>query len=160
MNGLVDSYCSSCKYRGRAAGGIRLDVENVYRCCHYCLVTEHRRGCPPGKGCTKRVIGPAIKLDAFGVPLLIPKKRGQPSRVQHLAGRQRRAIEELLATSGKSVSQIAKELNVWTQQVSAWRTEERFANWDKLEAHGYKRPDYCPTRAMVIEEIKKGETQQ
>lgn len=155
MNGLVDSNCSTCKYRGRTAGGMRIDASEVYRCCHYILVENHSRGCPPGRECTKKVCGPAVKLDAFGVPLLCPKKRGQPTRVQYLAGRQTRAIEELLATSGKSVSQIARELNVWTQQVSAWKTEERFANWDKLEAHGYKRPEYCPTRAMVLEEIKK-----
>ena len=46
MGKICDKYCHSCLYYH---GGF-----DVTRCCNYLLWTEKMRGCPPGKGCTKK----------------------------------------------------------------------------------------------------------
>ena len=43
--------CSGCKYY--------FGDYIANRCCNYIFVEGHRRPCPPGDGCTAKVIGPA-----------------------------------------------------------------------------------------------------
>ena len=47
MNGICDSYCRGCIYRGGNSEEIKS--------CNYYLMTSIRRPCPAGKGCTVRV---------------------------------------------------------------------------------------------------------
>ena len=45
---MTDRYCDNCGYSGTITG-------LPMRCCNYFLVTNQRRPCPPGKGCTVKV---------------------------------------------------------------------------------------------------------
>ena len=45
---MAVNYCSNCFYCGSVEGG-RL------QCCNYLLITNQRRPCPPGDGCTVKV---------------------------------------------------------------------------------------------------------
>ena len=42
----VDKYCAGCIYRGGQSGYLK--------CCNYYLITDKRRPCPAGEGCTVR----------------------------------------------------------------------------------------------------------
>ena len=54
-NGLCDSYCDGCVFsqRENGAGGMRL--------CTYYFVTDIRRPCPAGQGCTVKQTGKKVK---------------------------------------------------------------------------------------------------
>ena len=41
-------YCDGCRYRGMLNG--------YGYCCNYIFATGHRRPCPPGEGCTEKVL--------------------------------------------------------------------------------------------------------
>jgi hypothetical protein len=43
----MDKYCLDCHYY---QGNSEVDI-----CCCYLLITDKRRPCPPGKGCTVKV---------------------------------------------------------------------------------------------------------
>ena len=42
---LVDKTCKNCLYYNSGRG---------IPCCDYILIKKHSRGCPAGKGCTKK----------------------------------------------------------------------------------------------------------
>jgi hypothetical protein len=41
-------YCSDCFYYKTIWG-------DELRCCHYLLITNHKRPCDPGRGCTVKI---------------------------------------------------------------------------------------------------------
>lgn len=45
--------CNGCKYRGKTGSG---DIT-----CDFMFLTGVPRGCPPGKGCTRKVTGKKLK---------------------------------------------------------------------------------------------------
>ena len=45
---VCDAYCEDCYYR-------RVLCEQLC-CCVYLFVEDEMRGCPPGEGCTKKII--------------------------------------------------------------------------------------------------------
>lgn len=45
---MARHYCDNCVYSGVLTG-------IPTRCCNYFLVTNQRRPCPPGEGCTVKV---------------------------------------------------------------------------------------------------------
>ena len=45
---MAKSYCDDCFYRGVLTG-------LATPCCNYFLMTNQRRPCPPGPGCTVKV---------------------------------------------------------------------------------------------------------
>ena len=51
---MADKYCDNCHYYKNLAspGGLR--------CCHYLLMTDKKRPCEPGEGCTVKV---AVKVN-------------------------------------------------------------------------------------------------
>lgn len=52
MNGLCDSTCMKCKHIISYKGyGVSSGMH-----CNYLMDTGHPRGCPAGKGCTKREV--------------------------------------------------------------------------------------------------------
>jgi hypothetical protein len=44
-----DKHCDNCFYYKM------LSMNGVTRCCHYILITGHKRPCGPGKDCTVKV---------------------------------------------------------------------------------------------------------
>lgn len=48
--GVCDSYCKGCQYLGS------------YKICDFFLTTREKRGCPAGKGCTRKVKGKKIRI--------------------------------------------------------------------------------------------------
>lgn len=52
-------YCKDCVY-----WGCRHYVGNS--CCNYIFIEGHSRGCPPGKDCTKKVVGKRKRTMEFG----------------------------------------------------------------------------------------------
>lgn len=64
MEHTIDKSCQGCKYlyTGRASH---------LKCCDYLTITGEARGCPAGKGCTKKEIGNKDK-----VTLKFAKKAG------------------------------------------------------------------------------------
>ncbi len=49
----MDKHCLDCRYY---QGAYEADL-----CCCYLLITDQRRPCPPGKGCTVKVIKKRIR---------------------------------------------------------------------------------------------------
>lgn len=56
MNGRVDSTCRGCIHLVCLAG-----AGSQTKNCNYIIDTGHPRGCPPGKGCTKRELKGEVK---------------------------------------------------------------------------------------------------
>ena len=50
MGNTVDKSCKGCKY-------LYIGSASNLRCCDYLTITGQPRGCPAGKGCTKKEIG-------------------------------------------------------------------------------------------------------
>ena len=50
MTKMSDRGCHGCYYYKPIYRGI-----NALRCCHYLLIEDEKRGCPPGKDCSKRL---------------------------------------------------------------------------------------------------------
>lgn len=46
---VCDRYCRRCMYYINLSGGLR-----GLKCCNYLIMTDKRRPCDPGKGCTVR----------------------------------------------------------------------------------------------------------
>lgn len=44
---VCDTYCLNCIFY--------IGTNNISRCCHYYLLTDKRRPCDPGKGCTVKI---------------------------------------------------------------------------------------------------------
>lgn len=43
-----NKYCSDCFY-------YKAVWASDYKCCHYLLITDHKRPCDPGEGCTVKI---------------------------------------------------------------------------------------------------------
>lgn len=46
---MNDKYCDNCVYCGKFANG-------TIRYCNYLCATDNRRPCPPGEGCTVKIV--------------------------------------------------------------------------------------------------------
>lgn len=70
----MDAYCFDCIHIGNAhvKGGI------IKVCC-YSLNTGNLRGCPPGEGCTKKVVGEPLSR-SVGIAIE-PKKNRYPTAI-------------------------------------------------------------------------------
>lgn len=55
---MVDDYCRGCIYRSGYFGGAAVT-------CDYLLRTRERRGCPSGKGCTRKQTSGKVKIRRF-----------------------------------------------------------------------------------------------
>lgn len=159
---LVDSYCAQCKYRVKMTGGAFDIASKSYWACYYLMITGERRGCPAGNGCTKKKIGLPFKINPYGIPVIMgagpkkPKKKYSDYRkkADFLEGRQQKAIQELLDANQMTKSEMARKIGYSTNAVCCWYLEKRFADWELLARFGFERPDYCPTKQMVLDEIE------
>lgn len=50
MTKMNNRGCHGCYYYKPIYRGV-----NALRCCHYLLVEDEKRGCPPGKDCSRRL---------------------------------------------------------------------------------------------------------
>lgn len=51
-------YCKGCVYWG--------GFYEHNACCNYIFIEGHSRPCPPGKGCTEKIVGARIRTMEFG----------------------------------------------------------------------------------------------
>lgn len=126
--GLCPKSCRGCAYH---AGGMNT--------CDYILIEGHPRGCPIGKGCTKRIAGrrrrETVSLSRAHPPALVVEKRIYASR---------RKME--LYSKGMSDGEIARELKLSASAVRQWRVA------NSLPAH--VSAETLRIRQMGLERIK------
>ena len=96
---MSKDYCKGCVYRTYAGG------EPI---CGYILVERHRRPCPPGEGCTAKVVG--------GKNIKMKRRTWDENRARQL-------YEE-----GKSDVDIADMVGATAGAITAWRRQNRLTS--------------------------------
>ena len=153
---MVDAYCRDCIYRGSAYGG---------SCCCFFEMTKIRRGCPSGKGCTRKVRGdkprslsqlnlhkpkapekekkPIVKLSHEEIQRRqTERKRKAAAEYRAKAqGRQKAAIEEYKKEHKLTFAQFAGLLGISDGTLQHWVYENYPANWELLGKLGIEKPE-------------------
>lgn len=96
---MSKDYCKGCVYRTYAGG------EPI---CGYILVERHRRPCPPGEGCTAKVVG------------------GNNKKMKRRTWDENRARQ--LYEEGKSDVDIADMVGATAGAIAAWRSRNRLTS--------------------------------
>lgn len=96
---MSKDYCKGCVYRTYAGG------EPI---CGYILVERHRRPCPPGEGCTAKVVG------------------GKNTKMKRRTWDENRARQ--LYEEGKSDVDIADMVGATASAIAAWRRLNRLTS--------------------------------
>lgn len=142
--------------------------------CDYIGITGHRRGCPPGKGCTRRIVGlkgrsisQLIFLGQAAAVQAETRRRGRPPGPQPtleeirerrkrykavsyeriraaLGGRQAAVLKAYKKSNGLTIQTMADRVGVSRVVMSKWMEERQIANWDKLAALGIQKPEGLP----------------
>lgn len=81
LPGVCDDTCRKCIFRRWL---------HSWTICDFIGITGHRRGCPAGKGCTRRIVGDKGRSisqliflgQAAAAEAALPKKRGRPKAAQ------------------------------------------------------------------------------
>lgn len=165
LPGVCDETCRKCIFR-----------TSIYSwpICDYIGITGHRRGCPPGKGCTRRIVGnrgrsisQLIFLGQAAAVQAETRKRGRPPGPQPtpeelrerrkrykaasyeriraaLGGRQAEALKAYKKDNGLTVQTMADRVGVSRVVMSKWMEERQIANWDKLAFLGIQKPEGLP----------------
>lgn len=96
---MSKDYCKGCVYRTYAG------AEPI---CGYILVERHRRPCPPGEGCTAKVVG------------------GKNTKMKRRTWDENRARQ--LYEEGKSDVDIADMVGATASAIAAWRSRNRLTS--------------------------------
>lgn len=96
---MSKDYCKGCVYRTYAG------AEPI---CGYILVERHRRPCPPGEGCTAKVVG------------------GKNTKMKRRTWDENRARQ--LYEEGKSDVDIADMVGATASAIAAWRRQNRLTS--------------------------------
>jgi hypothetical protein len=151
---VCDYTCRQCIYFSQAGS---------FPCCNYLLVAGHRRGCPAGKGCERRIRGkrvPSIDALTFRAPPNMEKPKAEPKKpegpklspreqkrqymenwMKTCNGRQRAAILAYKDAHRLTTKILAYQIGVSKFTVSGWIQETRPADWEKLGKLGIRRPE-------------------
>lgn len=119
---MSKDYCKGCVYRTYAGG------EPI---CGYILVERHRRPCPPGEGCTAKVVG--------GKNIKMKRRTWDENRARQL-------YEE-----GKSDVDIADMVGATAGAIAAWRSRNRLTSQN---SPGRRSSASAPLDAPTPEPVK------
>lgn len=117
---MSKDYCKDCVYRTYAG------AEPI---CGYILVERHRRPCPPGEGCTAKVVG------------------GKNTKMKRRTWDENRARQ--LYEEGKSDVDIADMVGATASAIAAWRRLNRLTSQTRPRANRpRRRPSTPPLRHL------------
>lgn len=167
LPGVCDETCRACVFRSWL---------HSWTICDYIGITGHSRGCPAGKGCTRRTVGSKgrsisqlIFLGQAAAAEAEVKKRGRPKgptptpeelRARNrrnkdryvekcraaLGGRQAAVLAAYKKANGLTIQTMADRAGVSCFAMSKWLAERQFARWDALAALGIQKPEGLPER--------------
>lgn len=148
---VCDRTCMGCAYSSvTSMWGIS---------CNYILVTGHRRGCPAGAKCTKRLTGSRMLTvdQLILMPRLAEKhrerkalskeeksaqrRRSEAKSRERLAGRQRAVLIGYRDEHHLTNTKMAEMAGVKRKTLESWMTELCRAKWDKLAPLGIQKPE-------------------
>lgn len=164
LPGVCDETCRKCIFRSWL---------HSWTICDFIGITGQRRGCPAGKGCTRRIVGNKGKsisqLIFLGQAAAAQKKTGRPKgppptpeemRARRrkyketyqakcraaLGGRQAAVLKAYKKAHGLTVQTMADRAGVPNFALSKWIAERQFARWDALAHLGIEKPEGLPER--------------
>ena len=165
LPGVCDDTCRKCIFRSWL---------HSWTICDFIGITGQRRGCPAGKGCTRRIVGDKgrsisqlIFLGQAEAVQSAARKRGRPpgpkppqeemrerqkrykadsrERIRAaLGGRQAAVLKAYKTDERLTIQTMADRVGVTKTVMSKWMEELQFARWDKLEALGIQKPEGLP----------------